>query len=146
MSMVYVGGTYDLFHAGHCELLREAWNLAQADEAWHFAGKVVVALNTDEFIKSYKGRTPVCTYAERKTVLESVRYVDRVIPNSGNEDSKPSILSVQPDYICAGSDWTHETLKRQMELTEAWLNANGIRIHIVPRTTGVSSSSLKRRI
>ena len=45
---VYTGGTFDLFHSGHVQFLRRCADL----------GRVVVSLNTDEFVKSYKPYPP----------------------------------------------------------------------------------------
>jgi glycerol-3-phosphate cytidylyltransferase len=146
MSLVYVGGTFDLFHMGHVELLREAQTLAYIHEAAPFSGKVIVALNSDEFVEQYKGKRPVCSYEERRAVLESVRYVDRVIPNAGGSDSRPAILSVRPDYLCVGSDWTRDAYLTQMGITDEWLVEQQIRVHIIPRTTGCSSSNLRARL
>ena len=64
--VVYTGGTFDLFHAGHAAFLRRCSEL----------GKVVVSLNTDEFIEAYKGKSPVLSYKDRLAVLASCRYVD----------------------------------------------------------------------
>ena len=81
MPNIYTGGTFDLFHEGHVELLRSCKRLAGD-------GLVIVALNTDEFIERFKASGPVQTYRERKTVLESCKYVDLVVPNIGEEDSR----------------------------------------------------------
>jgi cytidyltransferase-like protein len=61
--IVYTGGTFDLFHAGHAFLLSQCRKLAGPD------GKVVIALNTDQFTASYKGRPPIGCYSEREAVL-----------------------------------------------------------------------------
>ncbi|HEX9266475.1 MAG TPA: adenylyltransferase/cytidyltransferase family protein, partial [Candidatus Limnocylindria bacterium] len=73
-----MGGTFDLFHLGHVNLLRNAKKHADI---------VVVALNTDEFNEQYKGKRPVMTLAERRAVLEACRYVDVVDVNTGGADS-----------------------------------------------------------
>lgn len=63
-------GTFDLFHPGHVELLRRAKDLGT---------RLIVGLSTDEF-NAGKGERAVMNYEERKTVLESCRYVDVVFP------------------------------------------------------------------
>ena len=133
---VYTGGTFDLFHAGHVELLRKC----------HALGEVTVALNTDDFIASYKGKPPVMTYSERAAVLMSCRYVDKVIPNHGGPDSKPSILAVAPDLIVIGSDWARKDYYLQMQFSQDWLDQHGIGLAYVPYSWGISSTEIKRRM
>ena len=92
-QIVYTGGTFDLFHSGHANFLRLCRKLAGDD------GKVVVSLNTDEFIQEYKGKPPIMSYQERKAILLACRFVDEVVVNVGGADSKPAILSVLPCCI-----------------------------------------------
>jgi len=133
---IYTGGTFDLLHAGHVELLRKCKEL----------GEVTVALNTDDFIENYKRKPPVMTYQEREAVLLACRYVDRVIPNHGGLDSKPSILAVKPDLIVIGSDWAKKDYYKQMQFTTDWLDQHGIGLAYVPYSWGISSTEIKRRI
>lgn len=133
---IYTGGTFDLFHAGHVELLRKCKAL----------GEVTVALNTDDFIASYKGKPPVMTYSEREAVLNACRYVDNVIPNHGGPDSKPSILAVAPDLIVIGSDWARKDYYRQMQFDQNWLDEHDIGLAYVPYSWGISSTQIKQRL
>lgn len=133
---IYTGGTFDLLHAGHVELLRKCKAL----------GEVTVALNTDDFIASYKGKAPVMTYTEREAVLLACRYVDNVIPNHGGPDSKPSILATKPDLIVIGSDWAKKDYYRQMQFTQDWLDEHGIGLAYLPYSWGISSTEIKRRL
>jgi glycerol-3-phosphate cytidylyltransferase len=134
--IIYTGGSFDLFHAGHVNLLRKCQQL----------GRVVVSLNTDEFIVSYKGKPPILTYAERFEVLASCRYVDEIIPNESGADSKPAILRVDPDIIAVGSDWARKDYNRQMSFTQDWLDENDYSLIYIPYTTGISSTKIKARI
>jgi len=133
---VYTGGTFDLFHAGHVNFLRQSS---------HF-GRVVVSLNTDEFIVSYKGKPPTLTYEERADVLLGCKYVEDVVPNSGGHDSKPAILSVGPDLISIGSDWATRDYYSQMGFDQAWLDRQGIMLLYIPYTEGISTTETKKRI
>jgi glycerol-3-phosphate cytidylyltransferase len=134
--VVYTGGTFDLFHAGHAAFLKRCSEL----------GKVVVSLNTDEFIEAYKGKSPVLSYKDRLAVLASCRYVDRVIPNEGGADSKPSILKVMPDIIAIGTDWARRDYYKQMQFDQDWLDEHGISLIYIPYTAGISSTEIKRRM
>lgn len=132
---VYTGGTYDLFHAGHVEFLRRARALGK---------HLTVGLNPDDFVREFK-REPVCTYAERKAVLEACRYVDAVVMNEGGADSKPAILLASPDIIAAGSDWGGR-IYEQWGIDPEWLREHGIAVAFLPYTAGVSTSDIIARI
>lgn len=140
MGVVYTGGTFDLFHAGHVKFLKQCKKIAGQD------GRVVVSLNTDEFIQAYKGKAPVMSFAERKTVLMSCRYVDSVVENIGGADSKPAILNVLPDFVVIGDDWAKKDYYAQMQFTQDWLDELKIVLCYVPYTAGVSTTELKKRI
>lgn len=137
--IVYTGGTFDLFHTGHVELLEYCSLLSQG-------GKVVVSLNTDEFVRRYKGFSPVTTYKQREDVLYSTKYVDVVIPNHNGEDSKPSILEVNPDILIIGMDWLEKDYCKQMSFTPSWLSNHRISLCYVPRTRGLSTSQIKKKV
>jgi glycerol-3-phosphate cytidylyltransferase len=132
---IYTGGTFDLFHAGHVNLLRKCSEL----------GQVVVSLNTDEFITTYKGKSPVCSYQERLEVLEACVWVDRVIPNYGGADSKPAIEAVKPNIIAIGTDWARRDYHAQMGFDQDWLDERNISLIYIPYTAGISTTNLKER-
>jgi len=140
VGVVYTGGTFDLFHAGHVKFLKQCKKIAGQD------GRVVVSLNTDEFIQAYKGKAPVMSFAERKAVLMSCRYVDSVVENIGGADSKPAILNVLPDFVVIGDDWAKKDYYAQMQFTQDWLDELKIVLCYVPYTAGVSTTELKKRI
>jgi glycerol-3-phosphate cytidylyltransferase len=140
VGVVYTGGTFDLFHSGHVAFLRSCKRIAGKD------GRVVVSLNTDEFIAAYKGKPPIMSYSERKAVLMACRYVDAVVDNIGGVDSKPAILNVIPDFVVIGDDWAKKDYYAQMQFTQDWLDGNKIQLCYVPYTVGVSSTDIKARI
>jgi glycerol-3-phosphate cytidylyltransferase len=145
MRVVYTGGTFDLFHSGHVNFLRQCKEIAGKDDGW-----VVVSLNTDEFIKEFKGKPPVYSYNERKKILESCKYVDQVIKNTGGKDSKVAIEDYRQwttlNYIVIGSDWANKDYYAQMGFTQDWLDARNIVLIYVPYTKGISTTELKKRI
>ena len=134
--VVYTGGTFDLFHRGHANFLQRCKEI----------GDVTVALNTDEFIWEYKNKMPVMSYTEREEVLLACRYVDRVIPNFGGANSKPSIELVQPDFVIIGSDWARKDYYAQMQFDQDWLDERGIALCYIPYTDGISSTKVKGRL
>ncbi len=136
---VYTGGTFDILHPGHLAFLERCKQIAGS-------GEVVVSLNTDEFIELYKGEPPVMTFEERKTMLESCVYVDRVVANVGAHDSTIAIEQVKPDVIVVGSDWARRNYYGQMCFDQDWLDERGIMLCYVPYTQGISSTEIKARL
>jgi glycerol-3-phosphate cytidylyltransferase len=138
-NWVYVGGTFDLFHSGHINFLSRCAEY----------GKVVVALNTDQFAARYK-REPILSLAERYDAVEACRFVDKVFVNIGNEDSWITINTMPADckikYIAHGDDWTGESLLKQLNVSQPWLDEKGIQMLYIPYTEGISTSEIIRRI
>jgi glycerol-3-phosphate cytidylyltransferase len=139
-AIVYTGGTFDLFHAGHVRFLKQCKRIAGQD------GKVVVALNRDSFIEDYKGKAPIVSFAERAEVLQACKFVDEVIPNYGNADSKIAIDKVKPDFVVIGDDWARKDYYAQMQFSQDWLDKRNIGLIYVPYTEGISTTALKSRI
>jgi len=137
---VYTGGTFDLFHAGHVNFLKRCHEIAG------ISGQVIVSLNTDSFIKEYKTKPPICNDQERYDVVSACKYVNQVIWNSGGTDSKPAILSVQPDIIAIGSDWALKDYYKQMDFEQSWLDELNISLIYIPYTHGISSTDIKTRL
>lgn len=67
----YTAGVFDLFHVGHLRLLRGARERCDY---------LVVAVSTDELATEVKGEPPVVPFLERMAIVQSVRYVDHVVP------------------------------------------------------------------
>ncbi len=70
MKKILTYGTFDLLHYGHIRLLKRARELGDY---------LVVALSTDEF-NAIKGKKSYYNYEIRKEMLESIKYVDLIIP------------------------------------------------------------------
>ena len=137
-AWVYVGGTFDLFHYGHARFLEQC--------AQH--GKVIVAINTDDFCDRYK-RKPVLTLGERIESVRSCRWVDDVITNIGDEDSGLTIDTIRDKevkYIAHGDDWTGDALIDQLGISQEWLYMRGISMIYIPYTKGISTSDIIGRV
>lgn len=141
MAIIYTGGTFDLFHAGHVRLLKRLKKLAGEN------GMVVVAINPDDFIEKFKGRKPIMSEQERYDVVSACRYVDQVRINKSGEDSKPTILmEPKPDVVAIGSDWASKDYHKQMGFSEEWLDEHEIVLIYVTYTEGISTTDLKKRV
>ena len=139
MNVVYTGGTFDLFHSGHVNLLKRCREVAGS-------GLVVVSLNTDDFIWQFKNKKPICSEEERREVLLSCKYVDEVVMNVGGADSRIAISQVDPNYIVVGSDWAERDYYAQMSFDQKWLDERGIGLVYVPYTKTISSTQIRSRM
>jgi len=93
-KIIAVSGYFNPIHKGHIRMFREASSL----------GVLVVILNTDEQVK-LKGSIPFMSYEERKEILESIRYVTRVIPAIDKDQTVCMTLKrLKPDIFCNGGD------------------------------------------
>lgn len=127
MKRVITYGTFDLLHYGHINLLRRARKLGDY---------LIVALSTDEFNKSSKNKVCYFTYEERKQLLESVRYVDLVIPEENWEQKIRDVKEYHIDTFVMGDDWKgkFDYLKEYCEVV------------YLPRTPEISTTKMKREI
>src|SRR5690625_3769354 len=96
MKRIITYGTFDLLHYGHINLLRRAKNLGDY---------LIVALSTDKFNLEYKNKKSYFDYEKRKQLLQSIRYVDLVIPENSWEQKKHDIVLYQVDLFVIGDDW-----------------------------------------
>lgn len=137
MTIAYCGGTFDLLHPGHVRFFR--WVKKRYDH-------VVVSLNSDSFVRRYKGVRPTQSFLERREMVQGCRWVDEVILNIGDEDSRKGILYTRATHVVNGSDWSRERLLQQMGLTESFLSENGLTVVLCPMVRLFSSTELKERI
>jgi glycerol-3-phosphate cytidylyltransferase len=140
-------GTFDIFHGGHVNLLRRCRTFAGG-------GLVIVGVNSDTFVESYRGAPPVMDEMHRLDVVSSMASVDRVMLNhsAGRELLETVYSEIGLDLIAIGSDWhgddrvSHQ--KRyieQIDVTWDWLRERNISIAYAPYTEGISSSEIKER-
>lgn len=129
----YTTGVFDMFHMGHLNILRRAKE--QCDY-------LIVGVSTDALCQEYKHRLPVICEADRMAIVESIRYVDLVIPQV-DMDKAAVVRKYGVQAVFVGSDWkgTAKWEKFQEEFA-----AEGCDVIYLPRTEGISSSSLRDRV
>jgi glycerol-3-phosphate cytidylyltransferase len=116
-------GTFDLLHYGHLEILKRASLLGN---------KLIVGVSTDKF-NEIKGKTCVLPYQKRKELIESLDYVDKVIPENNWNQKVTDIQGNNIDIFVIGDDWEgkFDELKDFCEVI------------YLPRTKGISSTKLR---
>ena len=125
--IVTVNGSFDLLHAGHLHILNEARQ--QGDV-------LIVGLNSDASVRSYKGPgRPIITERRRAEMLLALRMVDYVHVFE-ERDPIAFITEIRPDVHVNGSEYGEHCIESEP------VRQNGGRIHIVNRTPGLSTSDL----
>lgn len=140
MTVVLTIGTFDHVHIGHLELFRACRKLAGG------YGQVVVAVNSDEFVERFKGHRPDQPQDYRMTMLRALRDVDEVIRNTGDEYAGVVIGRYPHCVLAVGDDWAGKDYLGQLHVSQAFLDERGVRIEYVPRTTGESTTAIRRRL
>lgn len=124
MKKVITYGTFDLLHWGHISILKRARELGD---------HLTVALSTDEF-NAIKCKESYHNYENRKFILESIRYVDHVIPENSWDQKIKDVKNHHIDIFVMGDDW-----KGQFDFLKDYCE-----VIYLPRTVGISTSKIKK--
>lgn len=124
MKRVITYGTFDLLHYGHINLLRRARALGDY---------LIVALSTDEFNRDSKHKDCYFSFEQRKIILEAIRYVDLIIPETCWEQKVEDIGLYHVDTFVMGNDWEgkFDFLKEFCEVV------------YLPKTPEISSTAIR---
>ena len=128
MKRVITYGTFDLLHYGHINLLKRAKSLGDY---------LIVVLSTDEFNWNEKRKRCFFPYEVRKLMLEAIRYVDLVIPETCWEQKRTDIHTYDVDVFVMGDDW-----KGKFD----FLKEEGAEVVYLPRTPDISTTQIKAEL
>lgn len=129
----YTQGVFDMFHIGHLNLI----NRAKAQCKF-----LIVGVNSDQLVESYKNKIPVIKEYERAEIVRNLRAVDQCfIVNTLN---KGEIYKEHPfDVVFIGDDWKGDVRWSQ---TEVQLAQYGVEVVYLPYTVDISSTDLRGEI
>ncbi len=116
-------GTFDLFHIGHLNLLKKL--KAMGDE-------LIVGVSTDEFNEK-KGKSTIISHEERAEIVQSIKYVDLVIPEISWEQKIDDIKRYDVSIFAMGSDW-----EGKFDFLSEFCE-----VKYLPRTDGISTTKIK---
>jgi len=131
-KVVLLQGAFDILNWGHVKAFQRAKKLGT---------HLIIALNTDELLKKYKGRDAVIPWQQKKEIIEAIRYVDEVIP--ATEFSPMRLLKLYDvDVYVLTREW-EDTKAKEI----AYMHAKGGKVSFSPRFEGVvCTSEIKRRL
>ncbi|HEN8710639.1 adenylyltransferase/cytidyltransferase family protein [Pseudomonas sp. TWI672] len=116
-------GTFDLLHIGHLNLLENLANLCD---------RLVVGVSTDEF-NALKGKKCVVPYEDRARLVQSLKVVDLVIPETDWAQKRSDIITHEADIFAIGNDWAGKFDDLQ----------DIVQVLYLPRTDGISTTEIK---
>jgi glycerol-3-phosphate cytidylyltransferase len=127
MTRVFTTGVFDLFHIGHLNFLRTAKQLGDF---------LVVGVNTDEFVISYKKRCPIIPYIYRKEIVQACRWVDLTVKA---EDFLPIkyLIDLDINVLAVSSEWKTKNL-----VSIEFAQQNGIEVKFIDYSSFVSTTKI----
>ena len=97
MIKVWVNGTFDIVHLGHIQLLKRAADLGDF---------LVVGIDGDKRVTELKGeQRPINNIVSRITVLEAIKYVDRVVIFDSDEQLETHLKTMRPAIMVIGEEY-----------------------------------------
>lgn len=131
-KIVFTNGCFDLIHPGHIELLKKAKALGT---------KLIVGINSDVSVQNIKGSDrPILQEADRKKILESIDYVDKVY--IFNELTPENLIKkIKPDVLVKGGDWAETEI-----IGADFVKKMGGEVCSIPLENGYSTTNIIEKL
>ena len=130
MVIGYTTGVYDMFHIGHLNLI---------NHAKEYCEYLIVGVNSDELVQTYKHKTPVISEEERAAIVANIKAVDEVVITH-TLDKEVALDLYHFDVIFIGNDWEGNP---RWEQTRIDLARHNVDLIFLPHTEGISSTELR---
>ena len=131
-EIVLTNGVFDILHSGHINLFEFAKSQGK---------KLVVAVDTDERVRSLKGdKRPINNLSERKNVLNAIKYIDEVVSFGTKEELDDIYRLTKTSVIVKGSEWTEVEVRERDKIPEE------IKIKIYPLFKNLSTTKIVEKI
>lgn len=127
MKIGFACGVFDLFHPGHVLMLEECKNNCDF---------LIIGLNKVESLGEGKN-SPIFSFEERKLILESIKYIDKIIPYSSESELSYILKNEKIDIRFLGDDYKQKPITSP-ELTKE--------IYFCNRDHGYSTSNFRKII
>ena len=124
---------FDMFHIGHLNILKKAKEQCEY---------LIVGVSTDEVVETYKQKSPVIPFEQRIAIVEAIRYVDKVIPQT-SMDKMEAYKILRFDALFHGSDWKGSKMYEKIVADFAMI---GVDVVFLPHTDGISSTMIRTKV
>lgn len=126
----YTQGVYDMFHIGHLNLINNAKK---------YCDYLIVGVNSDELVQSYKNKIPVISENDRRIIVENIKAVDKAVVVD-TLDKVEMLKQLGFDAVFIGDDWKNS---ERWNNTEAELKNFGVDVVYLSHTPNISSTELR---
>jgi len=126
---ILVNGVWDLLHVGHLNILKRAKELG---------GTVIVGVNTDDWISSYKLHETILPYEERQRLVLALECVDKAVPHYAMDETE-IFEKYKIDILVVGSDWGKFPKQKKIK---TYLKQTGRKLVVFPYTKGISTTEI----
>lgn len=133
MVIGYTQGTYDMFHIGHLNLIKNARK---------HCDYLIVGINSDDLVLSYKRKKTIVPIQERVAIIEELKSVDKVIV-CDTLDKFVVVKEMNINKIFIGDDWMGNP---RWEKTKQEMAQIGVEVVFLPHTDGTSSTILREKL
>ena len=131
-KIVFTNGCFDLLHAGHVRLLREAKKLGDL---------LIVALNSDSSAREIKGPDrPILPEEERAELIAALEVVDYVTLFD-EPDPLNLLRELRPNVLAKGGDWAEDKI-----VGREWVESYGGKVAVIPYLKGHSTTEIIERM
>lgn len=133
MIIGYTQGTYDMFHIGHLNLIKNAKK---------HCDYLIVGVNSDSLVETYKNKKAIVPLEERISIIEELKSVDKVI-SCDTLDKESVVKKYSINKIFIGDDWSKDPrwLKDKKDMEKI-----GVEVVFLPHTSGISSTILREKL
>ena len=128
----YTTGVFDMFHIGHLNILKRAKEQCEY---------LIVGVSTDEVVQTYKHKTPIIPFEQRMAIVEAIKYVDKVVPQT-TMDKMEAWKNIKFNAMFHGNDWQNSALYDDYVKKFAEV---GVDVVFLPHTDGISSTIIRER-
>lgn len=130
----FTAGAFDMFHIGHLNLIKNA--KARCDY-------LIVGVNTDDLVASYKNKKVIVPLNERIQIVSALKYVDEV-EVVDTLDKVEMWKRKKFDVVFIGDDW--KGTERWIETEAALQKKCGASVIYLPYTKGTTSTILREKL
>lgn len=132
MKVGFTCSTFDLLHAGHVQMLRDAKSVCDY---------LIVGLQTDPTIDRKEKNKPIQTIVERYVQLQAVKYVDEIISYSTEKDLEDILSMYQINIRIMGEEYRDKNFTGK-DICQK----RGIQFYFNKRDHRFSSTDLRSRV